>query len=241
MGLRDQAKKAAASAAGMAFATSGLSSCNDNGAVDPLPPPLECSTVNAGQSLAATATRMGDTVQVTLTNEHPHATWQVRGVTNVVGATIAEIVLPEARTRQPLRIAFALDNPSTTTASFTLEAQLFGNDVTCDVQRTFTLTISGGDVQIALTPRDRLPLAARQPAEIVVGARDGTTVELGARTRYWGLYEARWSATDGELDRRDGPRVRWTLPSQPGVYQLELLLDYGADGLALDTLLLEVV
>jgi hypothetical protein len=44
----------------------------------------------------------------------------------------------------------------------------------------------------------------------------------------------------GELDVSAGPNVRWTLPAEPGIYQAELVVDYGADGFAFDVLLLEL-
>lgn len=42
------------------------------------------------------------------------------------------------------------------------------------------------------------------------------------------------------IDDPGARRVRWTLPEEPGVYQAELLVDYGPDGLAVDTVMLEV-
>jgi hypothetical protein len=240
MGITDRVRKAAAGAASVAVATTGLSNCTDNGAVDPPPPPLECNTVNAGQSIDGSATRSGDTVRVTLI-QRAQASWAVLRVTNVVGGTIAELTLPSSGSTEPLQLALKLDTPGTTTASFRVEARLYGSQgVNCDVARNFTLTINGGTVQIALVPADPLPLAARQRAEIVLAPDEGRTVLLEAKTQYWGLYAAHWAVTGGSLDRRDGPRVRWTLPAEPGFYQAELLLDYGVDGVALDVLPMEV-
>jgi hypothetical protein len=240
MGIKDRLKKAAAGAAGVAVATTGLSNCTDNGAVDPLPPPFSCNMVDAGQSLIGVATRSGDTVRVTLT-QTANATWEILQVTNVTGGTIAELTLPAARSTEQLKLALRLDAPTTTTASFRVQARLYGTQgEICDVARTFTLTINDGSVQITLVPADSLPLAARQRAEIVLGGGVGRTVELEARTQYWGLYAAHWQVTGGALDRRDGPRVQWTLPAEPGIYQAELLLDYGVDGLAMDVLPMEV-
>ena len=240
MGLKDRVRKAAAGAAGVAVATTGLSNCTDNGAVDPVPPPIQCNTVNAGQSLDASATRSGDTVKVTLI-QRAQASWAVLRVANVTNATIAELILPPSNSTDPLKLSLKLDSPGTTTASFRVEARLYSSQgVTCDVARTFTLTINDGTIQIALVPADPLPLAARQKAEIVLGGGSGRTVELQARTHYWGVYTAHWAVTGGSLDRSDGPRVRWTLPVEPGIYQAELLLDYGADGLAMDVLPMEV-
>jgi hypothetical protein len=49
-----------------------------------------------------------------------------------------------------------------------------------------------------------------------------------------------WEVTGGELDASTGAQVQWTLPTVPGIYQAEVLLDYGADGIAFDALMLEV-
>ena len=38
----------------------------------------------------------------------------------------------------------------------------------------------------------------------------------------------------------EGNRLRWRLPSEPGLYQAELVIDYGPQGLSFDTLALEV-
>ena len=66
-------------------------------------------------------------------------------------------------------------------------------------------------------------------------------VELQAATPYRGDRVVSWAVTDGELDTKTGSTVRWTLPPLPGIYQAELVIDFGDQGLALDTLLLEVL
>lgn len=240
MNLGERARKAAMGAAGVAVATSGLSTCNNGGAVDPPPPPLQCNAVSAGQTLSASATRSGDVIDVTIANVGTSG-WEVFRVTELTGATIAAITLPTSGSLEVLRMSLQLATPTTTAVSFRLEGRLFGYATeTCDVTRTFMLGIQGGTITITLEPSDLLPLAARQIAEIVPVEQDGRLVTLAARTPYWGLYEAKWSVLGGVLDRQEGSPVRWTLPEEPGVYQIELLLDYGPDGLALDVLRLEV-
>jgi hypothetical protein len=241
MGIKDQAKRIAAGAS-VAIATSGLSNCNDNGAVDPAPPPLQCNTVNTGQTLTASATRSADTVDVTIRNSLGFANWRVDRVVAVSGATLVTTRLPAPGSSGPLGVVLRLDNASTTQASFTVEATLLGSaGDTCSVQRTFNVTISSGGVQVSLADADRLPLAARQRAEIVLANRQGNTVELQARTAYQGERQMSWSVTHGDLDVSTGSMVRWTLPRIPGIYQAELVIDFGGDGLAFDVLLLEVV
>src|SRR6266567_8329846 len=112
MGITDRVRKAAAGAASVAVATTGLSNCSDNGAVDPAPPPIQCNTVNAGQSITGSATRSGDTVHVTL-SQTANAFWEVLQVTNVTGATIAELSLPTTQD-QRLKLALLLVTPGTT-------------------------------------------------------------------------------------------------------------------------------
>ena len=53
---------------GVAMATLGLSTCSDGGAVDPAPPPLDCTTVGKGESLFATGTVSGQTLTIDITN-----------------------------------------------------------------------------------------------------------------------------------------------------------------------------
>jgi hypothetical protein len=240
MGIKDQAKRFAASA-GVAIATTGLSNCNDNGAVDPAPPPLQCNTVNTGQTLTASATRSADTVDVTIRNTHAFSTWRVDRVVIVSGATIASTRVPGPGSTDPLGIVLQLNSPTTTLVTFTVEATLFGPAAdTCSVQRTFNATISPAGVQVSLADADRLPLAARQRAEIVLANQAENVVELHARTLYQGASDVSWSVTEGELDIQTGPVVRWALPRVPGIYQVELVIDFGDDGLAFDMMLLEV-
>jgi hypothetical protein len=241
MGIRDQAKRIAAGAS-VAIATSGLSSCNDNGAVDPPPPPLQCNTVSMGETLRASATRNADSVTVSVRTTLGYEQWVVDRVTAVSGATISNIALPAARSRDALEVVLELATDSTTMAAFTVEATLYGlANETCAVKRTFFVTISQAGVQVTLSDVDPLPLAARQRAEIVLVHQDGRAVELQARTPFRGEREARWTVTDGELDASTGDSVRWTLPPAPGLYQAELVIDFGHDGMAIDMLMLEVL
>lgn len=242
MSLRKRGQQAAATAAGVALATSGLSSCHDNGAVDPLPPPLQCNSVSGGQTLTATAQKTADTARVTVRNTQFDVTWQVLRVGDVTGGTLVDVVLPAAGTRDPLALTIKLASDTTSQASFTVEARLHDtvSPTVCDVRRTFMLTLAAGGIEVAVVNLDRLPLPARQRAEIVLLARDGGTVDLEARTPYQGPRTVAWTVSGGALDGADRERARWTLPMEPGIYQAELVIDYGADGLAVDVMLLEV-
>lgn len=244
MGMRKQAKRIAAGAS-VALATSGLSNCRDGGGggvVDPPPPPLQCNLLDMGQSLAATATRAADTVRVNFRSTLGYETWQVNRVAAGSGATLLSTRLPSSHTREHLEVTLRLNSDTTTTASFTIAATLYGpgND-TCTLERTFELTISSGGVQVSLAGTEPLPLAARQRAAIVLAGRAGRVVELVADTQWPGARDLSWTVNDGTLDVSTGPTVRWTLPAAAGIYQAELVVDFGAAGLAIDTLLLEVV
>ena len=102
------------------------------------------------------------------------------------------------------------------------------------------VSIGSTGVQVAETNLDSLPLSARHAAQIAVLGRAGRTLSLEARTKYGGPHVVSWEVTGGELDTSEARRVQWTLPTVPGIYQAEVLLDYGADGIAFDTLMLEV-
>ncbi len=240
MGIKDQAKRIAAGAS-VALATSGLSSCHDNGAVDPSPPPLQCNTVDTGQSLTASATLHADTVEVAVRNVLGYGQWRVDTVSDVVGATLVSVHQPES-SADSLTVALRLADETTTQVSFAVAATLMGySGESCAVARTFHVTISGTGVQVSLRDSDTLPLPARQHAEIALAGQEGRVVRLEARTAYDGRRLASWSVSHGALDTDSGPAVHWTLPAEPGIYQAELVLDFGADGLAFDTLLLEVM
>lgn len=241
MGIKDQARKIAAGAS-VAVATSGLSSCHDNGAVDPPPPPLECNTVNMGQTLSASATRDADVVDVTVKNSLGFAGWRVDRVLALTGASLVSTNLPAGASTDSLGVKLQLESGTTSQATFSVEATMIGpSGEMCAVKRTFVLTISAGGVQVTLADMDRLPLGARQRVEIRLGDRDGRVVRLHAATPWRGQRVVSWAVSDGELDTRTGPTVRWTLPETPGIYQAELVIDFGDDGLGLDMLMLEVL
>ena len=230
MGIKDKARKVAAGAS-VALATSGLSTCNDNGAVDPPPPPLECNTVDQGESLTATATVTGTELQVTIRNTAV-ARWTTVAITAVVGGSARPVALGE-----PLIVVIDLTSPSVTEGSFHLGGELEYRN-RCAVSRTFAFRLQPDGVVVALA--NELPLAARQQARIALVGRDGRDVELEATTPFLGAGAMTWTVTGGEMVSQDGARLRWRLPKEPGLYQAELVIDYGSRGLSFDTLALEV-
>lgn len=51
---------------------------------------------------------------------------------------------------------------------------------------------------------------------------------------------AAWTVSHGTIDTADADRARWRLPEEPGIYQVQLVVDYGDDGLGFDAMVLEV-
>ena len=217
----------------VALATAGLSSCIDGGAVDPPPPPLECNTVDNGESLTATAVLTGREMTVTIRNASS-STWASVAVTAVAGGTVRPV-----HPAEPLVFVIDLTDATVTRGSFNLSGTLEGFGGTrCGVARGFTFTIGSGGVVVASTLD--LPLPARQQAHIGLVGREGDEVLLEATTPFTGRQAVSWSVTGGTVLAQDGNRLRWRLPTEPGLYQAELVIDYGPQGLSFDTLALEV-
>lgn len=239
--IKNRAKRATTGAAGVAFATSGLSSCNDNGAVDPLPPPLQCNSVNAGQTMFPSIAQDGDTLVVSLENRAFNATWSDSlAVIDPIGVRVLNVRVPPPLSVDPVVISLQPDPPTVSTASFTVVGEMRGfDDSRCAFSRTFEIELGAAGVTISLRPNTQLPLQARQRAEIVITQRNERTLYLEAQSPYKGDTTFEWEVTGGELVS-DGHSARWQLPDRPGLYQIELVMDYGIDGLAFDSLTLEV-
>jgi hypothetical protein len=228
--------------AGIAAATAGLSTCQNScgTVVDPAPPPLVCSDVAQGQSLRASARQEGNAVIASIQVTGSVSRWQINRVGDAVGGTIASTILPTS-TAEQLVVTLDPAPGSTIQIDFTVEGVLTGfQSETCNVKRIFHVTVGTIGVQIAETNLDSLPLSARHGAQIVAMGRAGRTLSLEARTTYGRAHRVSWEVTGGELDTSNAHRVAWTLPNDPGLYQAEVLLDYGADGIAFDAFMLEV-
>jgi len=244
MGIQEKAKKA--TAAGVAIATSGLSGCGESVVVDPLPPPLSCSTVNEGQTLEATAERVDRALTVMIRqvpSQGEWAYWRSAEVTDPTGVSVVNVVTAPDGNRTGLLVTLLLESDLTASGSFTLSGVMVGPQGNeCNVTRTFTITVDGQNVIVAQLQAGRhdLPLLTREPAQVVVAKQEGRELELLAHTRYNGEYEARWSVTGGELDNEVGERTSWRLPAEAGLYQIRLVVDYGWDGLAVDAMTWEV-
>jgi hypothetical protein len=246
MGMQEKAKKA--TAAGVAIATTGLSGCGESIVVDPLPPPLTCSSVNEGQTLVATAERVDRALSVMIrhnpSNDDQLAThWRSAEVTDLTGVSVVNVVKAPDGESTALLVTFLLDSDITSSGSFTLSGVMVGTQGNeCNVTRTFSITVDGQEVIVAQLQGNShdLPLVTREPAQVVVAQQDGRELELLAHTRYTGEYEARWSVTGGELGNQVGERTSWRLPAEAGLYQVRLVVDYGREGLAVDAMTWEV-
>ncbi len=224
---------------GVTLASVGLTTCSDDGAVDPAPPPLQCSEVGSGQTLGASGTVSGTQLAVRVVHNGTYrsqAGWKegarvtaLSGLAKVVSAT------PSRTEMGVLDVILELQAPSTTSGSFLLEGTLADAQNTCPVKRQFTFSITGSAVKLTELRR-QLPLERRGEARIELVRREGREVELRARASAGGRVG--WTVTGGSLAVAPG-RVRWSLPEAPGLYQAELLVEH-EDGLALDTLVLEV-
>jgi hypothetical protein len=233
---REDLKRGLVTGGTVTLATLGCSSCNDNGAVDPPPPPLVCGDVQTGQGLHATATLSDSIITATIEN-WAAGNWSggVPVVTDLDGLVLLD-VMKEQWDVLTIRLQFASD--TTSTGQFTLSGELDGPyGEKCAVTRRFTVTRSGPAVTIAENDLS-LPLGERNRARIELVRQEGLQVLLrsaGASTD-WKLV---WSVTEGSLEQcQEG--VLWTLPSTPGFYQVELLTDHGDKGFGMDTLPVEV-
>ena len=158
MKIRRRSKTLAA-ATTVALATAGLSSCSDNGVVDP--PPLQCNTVDDGESLTATATVTGTEMQITIRNR-ASASWAFAAVTAVGGGTARPL-----HPAEPLVVVIDLTDGTVTRGSFTLSGMLQDySGARCGVSRSFTFTIGAGVVVVASALE--LPLPARQQPRIAL-------------------------------------------------------------------------
>jgi hypothetical protein len=235
MGVKETAKQVATAGAGVALAAAGCH-CGPNGAVDPPPAPLVCSDVGEGGTLSANGSLQGTTLLVTIANDDL-GNWRAAEIVDLHGVSLVSL---EGLDRSHLDIKLQLTSEATRSGSFTVRGQLASGDTVCAVHRTFTFTI-GARVVIAALDARSMPLASRHPAEIALLRRDGLEVELEARTGFTGPFRSTWFVSAGELLVQTGHRARWRLPDERGLYQAQLVLDYGSPGMAFDALSLEVV
>ncbi len=226
-------------AGGVAIATLGLSTCTDNGAVDPAPPPFECTPAGAGGDLSASGSiQNGNLVADIAYFGEAFAAWKdPPQITDLQGVTLLNATFTDS-SKNTFRVVLQPDQGATT-GSFHVIGTITGDGTDCPADRVFTFTITNGTVEIAL--RDVMPLGSKARASIAITRRDGHEVELAATGAGSSAGATLgWSATAGAIEPASDGRARWTLPRAPGLYQVELLVDRGRDGVHIDTLTLEV-
>jgi hypothetical protein len=231
----------------IALATTGLTTCNNNGAVDPAPPPLSCTStaVDRAEELNGNGTvdANGD-ITITLTwwsPIDPPPSFQgdfrasagtgltVKSSTASVGATVV-VALAQGSTSGTFDISGTVRDHS---------------GATCGIARTYTVSRTGQGITVVRLS-DPLPLFVRDPVTIGVLEHRGSEIELVAETTGRTRERIEWTVSGGalrEVEAESG-RVVWTLPSEPGFYQIELLVRYGDDGrsgIAFNSLAVEVL
>ena len=246
--LKSDLMKTVALGGGVALATAGLTTC-DFGAVDPAPPPLDCKADMGGLKLRVTGDISVDVLTVKIAPESGFGSWQTAQITAVQGATLLEI---DSKTEFSTVIARfkvpigggdggAPDGGTGIAGSFTLDGTITGTQGSaCTVHRVFQFTVENGVFSTQMmASRARLPLELRDAASIALVTRQEGEVLLQARSRHTGERRLTWSVTGGDTSE-SGDLLRWRLPAEPGLYQVELVVDRGPAGLSIDTLTLEV-
>lgn len=239
--------KAAAEAARLALATAGLTSCVGSCAVDPAPPPFECtSDIQSGANLEVQSTELdGTALRVVLaTLGYADGSWSELEVTDLDGATTASVTPDPAegpvRTYEELTIELEVAATLPVSGTFVLRGSIDGApDGPCAVERTFTFTADGVTDPV-VAQRQKLPLEARERARIRVVRRDARRLHLACETAFAGPVAVSWEVTGGRLCAVDGSTAEWELPDADGLYQVEVVADYGTHGMAFDALPLEV-
>ncbi|MDC0683332.1 hypothetical protein [Sorangium atrum] len=219
MGKRERAKQLL-----LVVATAGLTACEEDGSTNPPSPPLECVNVahSSWQGLWATGwfnkDPEDDPLAPLLIQLNHDGEWtEPPVVTALSGMTIS--AFNESRT-----IVARMDDGATT-ASFHVRGQLADPETTCDVDRTFTVTIDEEN-KVEITRHDALPflphrrasLDPRRHASFDVMRCDGGDVGLRApggdgnervpRTKAAGTTEATADVARGDAGRRDRATTR---------------------------------
>lgn len=216
-------------------ATVGCSTCTDNGAVDPPPPPLNCGDVDSGQSFIAQGTVADTILTVELIETSPAALAEEPVITGLTGVTLDSLEYELER----VTLHFSLDSDTTTTGQFTVSGRLTDGRNTCPFNRTFVFMIDSGNVEVTLRERV-LPLGHTGGAKIELVRRVGLEVTLRAIGPS-SDSQLLWTVTGGSCRTEGEDGLVWTLPGTRGFHQVQLMVDHGPDGFGFDALTLEVL
>jgi hypothetical protein len=190
-----------------------------------------CADASQGQNLSGVGALQDSTLTVNLFS-YQHVIVDTLYVADVVGATLDSL-----DASGPIRLDFTVDSDTTSQVTFTVAGTFDLNEGPCDFTRAFTVTIDNGNVDVAQR-RLNLPLGVGRDIRIELVERDGLCIRLKAAGAT--DLKAVWSVTAGEFERRDNAEIVWQLPSEPGFYQVELLVDRGERGFGFDALSFEV-
>ncbi|WP_437977291.1 hypothetical protein WMF11_10015 [Sorangium sp. So ce295] len=221
MGNRERAKKLL-----LVVATAGLTACEDDDiSINPPPPPLVCDelTHDSWTGLFATARFKNDPqdpqallfIELHINNGGDWTAPPV--VTALSGMTINAY-------NQSSRTIVARVDDGATTASFQLRGQLADSATTCDVDRTFTLTIDEEN-KVEITRHDALPFLPHRRASLDPGRHasfdvmrcdggdagpraSGGENERASRTKAAGTTEATADVARGDAGRRGRASTR---------------------------------
>jgi len=139
--------------------------------------------------------------------------------------------------------SFIIDTVTARNGSFVLRVpnpgsyQLFLAD---DKSNALPLQLNQSDVantewaEMNLQPALPLPLAEIRAVDIIWGDELTFGVESA-----WANAQYRWSVSGGALIE-EGNRATWVPPVEPGRYLLQVVADWGAEGLAVDSMVLAV-
>ncbi|WP_437716682.1 hypothetical protein WMF45_09900 [Sorangium sp. So ce448] len=219
MGNRERAKTLL-----LVVATAGLTACEDDDiSINPPPPPLVCDEVADGSALWArgTLTKNPQEPSALLWIELNHeGSWvDPPVVTALSGMTITSIDSSFGS-----RNIHAVMDDDATTASFQVRGKLADNKTTCDVDRTFTLTIDEEN-KVEITRHDALPFLPHRHASVDPGRHasfdvmrcdggdagpraSGGENERAPRTKAAGTPEATPDVARGDAGRRGQASTR---------------------------------
>lgn len=232
-GLASQLRRGAT----IALATATLTTCNKDGAVDPAPPPADCN-VPSTTELDGYGYKDGSGDLVISLSSPGEAKYSSTMITDVMGATLVSV---SPHREYVIEIRLRPNPPSATSGTFHVKTTVKDSKMaTCSVEKSFTFTITSSGVTVRNTRVAQLPLTVRYPASIAMVGHDGHTLELAGRTGYRGAHTTHWSVNAGVIEAQSGDRLRWRLPDEPGLYQVELVIDYGEGGFAIDHMTFEV-
>ncbi|WP_441288054.1 hypothetical protein ACSRUE_39375 [Sorangium sp. KYC3313] len=219
MGKRERAKQLL-----LVVATAGLTACEDDGATNPPSPPLVCDEVADGSALWARGTLTKDPQEPSallwIELNHEGAWVDPPVVTALSGMTITAIDSSFGS-----RNIHAVMDDGATTARFQVRGKLTDPETTCDVDRTFTVTIDE-ESKVEITRHDALPflphrrasLDPRRHASLDVVRCDGGDVgrrapgdddhERVPQTNAAGTTEATAGVARGDAGRRGRATIR---------------------------------